>query len=165
MQPSKVPLLLDEGYTRRTSTGNRMQNKNAFWSFGLTRFCALIVFVLLAGTTYVYLDTQTLQNFLLMVGLGPGSTGQRVLASWPACRQGRAYTAAEVGSGPDSEPACQHAAPWLCAHVRTITRSRQLQEHAAREQRSRDWVLRTPQGVHFMVLTYWGLSRPTRSAG
>lgn len=36
--------------------------------FGMTRMCLMVTFIVIAGTTYMYVDTQTLHNFLLMVG-------------------------------------------------------------------------------------------------
>ncbi len=42
--------------------------------FGVTRFCTLITFAVAAVCTYVYLDTHTLQAFLLMVQSDPWGT-------------------------------------------------------------------------------------------
>lgn len=43
-------------------------------SFGATRLCLLVTLILFSVTAYLYLDTQTLQNFLLMVQNDPYGT-------------------------------------------------------------------------------------------
>ena len=77
-----------------------MRGGGALSSFGLTRLLLLVAFVLIAGCTYLYADTTTLQNFLLMVScLGP----------WVV----RAHAWGTVLPRPGTKPAAAHRSALL----------------------------------------------------
>eukprot|EP00197_Chlamydomonas_leiostraca_P006495 CAMPEP_0202868928 /NCGR_PEP_ID=MMETSP1391-20130828/11405_1 /ASSEMBLY_ACC=CAM_ASM_000867 /TAXON_ID=1034604 /ORGANISM="Chlamydomonas leiostraca, Strain SAG 11-49" /LENGTH=292 /DNA_ID=CAMNT_0049549159 /DNA_START=165 /DNA_END=1040 /DNA_ORIENTATION=- len=70
LNDKKQPLLSPGTKVLSKLTGMRASG-GPLSQFGATRLCLLVTFIIMAGASYLYLDTQTLHSFLLMVQEDP----------------------------------------------------------------------------------------------